>query len=76
MSTVKFIHSLCISNDLSIFSEQEDKKADSVKDNTDLNGASVNDTNSIEKVSTDGLMKYIFLYFLAIYASTSLKEKM
>ena len=76
MSTVKFIDSLCISNDLSIFSEQDDKKADSVKDSTDLNGASVNDTNSIEKVSTDGLAKYIFLYFLAIYASTSLKEKM
>ena len=76
MSTVKFIHSLCISNDLSIFSEQEDKKADSVKDSTDLNGASVNDTHSIEKVSTDGLTKYIFLYFLAIHASTSLKEKM
>ena len=47
-----------------------------MKDSTELNGASVNDTNSTEKVSTDGLRKYIFLYFLEIYASTLLKEKM
>ena len=47
-----------------------------MKDSTELNRESVKATNSTEKVSTDGLMKYIFLYFLEIYASTFLKENM
>ena len=49
---------------------------DSVKDCTELNRESVKDTNGREKASTDGQTKYIFLYFLEMYASTFLKVNM
>ena len=58
------------------FSEQEEKKTDSVKDSTELNREIVKSANITETVSTDGLTKYIFLYFLEIYASTFLKVDM
>ena len=47
-----------------------------MKDSTELKRESVKATNNTEKVSTDGQTKYIFLYFLEIYASTFLKVNM
>ena len=58
------------------FSAEEERKTDSVKDCTELNRESVKDTNGREKASTDGQTKYIFLYFLEMYASTFLKVNM
>ena len=47
-----------------------------MKDSTELNREIVKSANITEPVSTDGLTKYIFLYFLEIYASILLKEDM
>ena len=47
-----------------------------MKDSTELNREIVKSANITELVSTDGLPKYIFLYFLEIYASTFLKVDM
>ena len=49
---------------------------DSVKDYTELNRESAKATNDTEKASADGQTKYIFLYFLEMYASTFLKVNM
>ena len=58
------------------FFRTRQKKTDSVKDCTELNRESVKATNGTEKASTDGQTKYIFLYFLEMYASTFLKVNM
>ena len=47
-----------------------------MKDCTELTRECVKATNGTEKASTDGQIKYIFLYFLEMYASTFLKVNM
>ena len=52
------------------------QKEDSVKDCTELTRECVKATDGTEKASKDGQTKYIFLYFLEMYASTFLKVNM